>query len=539
MQARVSLSRCSLGTTVTRTTKTQATALRYFSSSNKPQVREVKHWIDGKWVASNTNKWFDLVQPATNKVIARVPEATASDFETAIQSSQKAFQEWKKVPVTQRVRTMYDFRDKVIKNLDKISESITEELGKVGPDARGDVIRGLEVVEHTTSAATILMGEVVPNVSTNIDTYSIQSPLGVCAGVCPFNFPAMIPLWMIPTAIVAGNSMLLKPSEKDPGAVEILAEISKGVWPDGVFNVIQGGKFVVDSMCDHPLVKAISFVGSGQIGNYIHERGSKNGKRVQSNMAAKNHGVILPDASKERTLDALTGAAFGATGQRCMALSVAVFVGDSQKWIPDLVKKASSLRVGPGNDPQVAIGPVVSKDNLERIKKLISNGVNEGASLLLDGRNPTIPDEYKSGNYIGATIFDNATPEMSIYKEEIFGPVLTVVRVNTLTEAIDLLNSNPYGNGCAIFTSSGAAARKFQNEIDVGQIGVNLPIPVPPPFFSFTGSKASFIGANNFYGKQGIKFFTQTKTVLANWWEDDVSLGVKTAMPLLGRDDHK
>jgi len=488
-------------------------------------------------VSSKTNNWFDLIQPATNKLIARVPDATPEEFDTALKSSQKAYEEWRKVPVTQRVRTMYDYRDKVIKNLDRIADSITEELGKIGPDARGDVIRGLEVVEHSTSAATLMMGETVSNVSSNIDTFSFQAPLGVVAGVCPFNFPAMIPLWMVPTAIVAGNSIVLKPSEKDPGAVEILAEISKGVWPDGVFNVVHGGKTVVDRICDHPNIRAISFVGSGQIGNYIHERGSKNGKRVQSNMAAKNHGVILSDAQKERTLDALTGAAFGATGQRCMALSVAVFVGESQKWIPDLVNKAKSLRVGPGHDSSATIGPVVTKSSLQRIEDLIETGVKEGAKLILDGRNPHVDKEYQSGNYIGASIFDHASPNMKIYTEEIFGPVLVILRVNTLDEAIKMMNQNPYGNGCAIFTSSGAAARKFQNEIEVGQIGVNLPIPVPPPFFSFTGSKASFLGANNFYGKQGIRFFTQTKTVLQNWWEDDLSLGVKTAMPLLGRDE--
>jgi len=345
-------------------------------------------------------------------------------------------------------------------------------------------------------------------------------------------------LWMFPTAIVAGNTFVLKPSEKDPGAAEILAELSKGLWPDGVFNVVQGGKGIVDAICDSPAIKAISFVGGGTVGNYIHDRGTKNGKRVQSNMAAKNHGVILPDAQKERTLDALTGAAFGATGQRCMALSVAIFVGESQNWIPDLIQKAKVLRVGPGTDPKVAIGPVVTKDSLKRIHKLIQEGVGEGAKLILDGRSATVDPEYRTGNYMAATIFDHVTPNMNIYKEEIFGPVLVIVRADTLDDAIKIMNSNPYGNGCALFTSSGAAARKFQQEAEVGQIGINLPIPVPPPFFSFTGSKASFVGSTTFYGKQGLKFYTQTKTVLTNWWEDDLSLGVKTAMPLLGHDKH-
>jgi len=286
---------------------------------------------------------------------------------------------------------------------------------------------------------------------------------------------------------------------------------------------VQGGKTVVDGLCDNPAIKAISFVGGGTVGHYIHDRGTKNGKRVQSNMAAKNHGVILPDAQKERTLDALTGAAFGATGQRCMALSVAVFVGDSQKWIPDLIEKAKLLKVGPAVDPKAVIGPVVTKDSLQRIHKLIQAGVDEGAKLVLDGRSCNVDPEYRSGNYMGATIFDKVSDKMTVYKEEIFGPVLTIVRVDTLDDAIKLMNDNPYGNGCALFTSSGAAARKFQQESDVGQIGINLPIPVPPPFFSFTGSKASFVGSTNFYGKEGIKFYTQTKTVLTNWWEDDLS----------------
>jgi len=521
------------------TAKSQTLSSRYFSTSTASRnnsVRESKHWINGQFVSSKTNKWYDLYQPATNKLIVRVPEGTPDEFESAVNAARMAFVEWKKVPITQRVRTMYEYRERVMKNLDKIADSISHELGKVPADARGDVIRGLEVVEHTTSAATLLMGDIVPNVSSNIDTFSFQAPLGVCAGVCPFNFPAMIPLWMFPTAIVAGNTFVLKPSEKDPGAAEILAELSKGLWPDGVLNIVQGGKPIVDGICDHPAIKAISFVGGSTVGSYIHERGTKNGKRVQSNMAAKNHGVILPDAQKERTLDALTGAAFGATGQRCMALSVAVFVGDSQKWIPDLVNKAKNLKVGPGTDTKAAIGPVVTKESLQRIHRLIGEGVNEGASLILDGRNVSVDPDYRSGNYLGPTIFDKCTEKMTIYKEEIFGPVLVIVRADTIDDAIKLLNDSPYGNGCALFTGSGAAARKFQQETDVGQIGINLPIPVPPPFFSFTGSKGSFIGSTNFYGRNGIKFYTQTKTIMTNWWEDDLSLGVRTAMPLLGHD---
>jgi len=311
--------------------------------------------------------------------------------------------------------------------------------------------------------------------------------------------------------------------------------LAKGIWPDGVLNVIHGGKKAVDFICDDPGIKTISFVGSGHVGNYIHARGSANGKKVQSNMAAKNHGIIMPDAQKHRSLDAIVSAAFGATGQRCMALPVAIFVGEAQEWIPELAAKAKALKVGPGHT-NVDLGPVVSCDNRQRINRLVEEGLSQGATLLLDGRNPPIPEGCEGGNWFGATILDNVQPHMSCYNEEIFGPVLSVVRVNSLDEAIELLNTNPYGNGCAIFTSSGAAARKVQFQSNIGQIGVNLPIPVPPPFFSFSGSKASYLGASNFYGKNGVKFFTYTKTVMSNWWDDDMSTGVRTAMPVLGRE---
>jgi malonate-semialdehyde dehydrogenase (acetylating)/methylmalonate-semialdehyde dehydrogenase len=499
------------------------------------QPRECKNYINGEWVPSKTTEWIDLVQPATNKVIARIPQSTPAELRAAAESAQAAFQTWKNVPLPTRVRTVWEYRDRVVKNLDRIADNITEELGKTKADARGDVMRGIEVLEHGLSSATLLLGDSSQNVANGIDVHSYQAPLGVSAGVCPFNFPAMIPMWMYPLSIVAGCPMILKPSEKDPGAAEILTELSEGIWPPGVLNVVHGGKPTVDFICDAPEIKAISFVGGGFVGNYIHQRGTHNGKRVQSNMAAKNHGVILPDARKERTLDALASAAFGATGQRCMALPVALFVGEAQEWIPDLVERAKKLTVGPGH-MNVDIGPVVSIANKQRIHSLIQAGVDSGAKLLLDGRNPKVPAGFESGNYVGATILDGVTPDMACYTEEIFGPVLSILRVDNLEEAIKIMNDNPYGNGCAIFTSSGAAARRLQFETNVGQIGVNLPIPVPPPFFSFTGSKASFVGAANFYGKNGVKFYTQTKTVMSNWWDDDISTGVRCAMPVLGRE---
>lgn len=356
-----------------------------------------------------------LIYKSTGKVIGRVPEATPAECKAATDAAHKAYQEWRDVPLGQRVRTMYELRNRISKNMDKLANNITEELGKVHADAMGDVIRGLEIVEHATSAANSLTGRTQQQIAHNLDVHTMQAPMGVFGGVCPFNFPAMIPLWMFPLAIVSGNTFVIKPSEKDPGAVNLLAEISKDLWPAGVFNVLHGGKGVVDHLCDEPVVKGISFVGGGKVGNYIHERASKNGKRVQSNMAAKNHGVIMPDAHKERTLDALVGAAFGASGQRCMALPVVVFVGESQEWIPDLIARAQklkvrksivfrdSLQVGPGVNADTDLGPVVSPESLARIHSILADAEKSGAKIILDGRNVKIAGE---GHYIAPTIID-------------------------------------------------------------------------------------------------------------------------------------
>lgn len=493
-------------------------------------------YIDGKLVESSSKEFFDVVNPATQEIVTRTPLCTQEELNAAAESSQKAFQEWKEASVSTRVRTMFKLQGLIVKNMDKVARLITTEQGKTLPDARGDVFRGLEVVEHACSAATLMMGETAENVSRNVDLYSYLQPLGVTAGVAPFNFPAMIPLWMFPMALVTGNTFLLKPSERVPSASMFLAQLTKeaGV-PDGVLNVIHGTKGAVNFLCDHPSVRAISFVGGGQAGKHIHSRATANGKRVQSNMAAKNHATILPDASKERTLDALTGAAFGASGQRCMALSCAVFVGESKNWIPELIERAKKLKVSSGHTAGTDLGPLISKEAKERIERLIQVGVDEGAKLVLDGRGVKVAD-FPKGNFIGPTILTDVKPHMQCYTEEIFGPVLVIVTVDTLDEAIKLINQNPYGNGTAIFTRSGAAARKYQHEIDVGQVGINLPIPVPLPFFSFTGSRGSFVGSTHFYGKQGVTFFTQTKTITSMWKEDDISLGVATHMPILGQE---
>jgi len=429
---------------------------------------------------------------------------------------------------------MFEYRDRVHKNIDKIAENITEELGKTAADAKGDVLRGLQVVEHCCGITSLQMGETMPNIAKDMDTYSYTLPLGVTAGITPFNFPAMIPLWMFPVAITCGNTSIIKPSERDPGATLLLMEmLTEAGCPPGVVNVIHGAHDAVDFICDSPDIKAISFVGSDQAGKYIYERGSKNGKRVQSNMGAKNHGVILPDANKNATLNQLAGAAFGAAGQRCMALSTAIFVGEAREWIPELVDRAAKLKVGPGHEPGVDVGPVISPESKQRILSLIQSGADEGAKIILDGRNIKV-DKYEKGNFVGPTILTEVTPAMKCYREEIFGPVLVCLSADTLDNAIEIINKNPYGNGTAIFTSNGATARKFVNEIDVGQVGVNVPIPVPLPMFSFTGSRGSFMGSEHFYGKQGIKFYTQTKTVTQLWRETDVThTQAAVAMPTM------
>ena len=362
-----------------------------------------------------------------------------------------------------------------------------------------------------------MLGETLDGVSRDIDTYSIRQPLGVCAGICPFNFPAMIPLWMFPLAIATGNTYVLKPSERTPGAAMILARLAKeaGV-PDGVLNIVHGSEECVNYLCDAPAVKAISFVGGNKAGKHIHDRGTKNGKRVQSNMGAKNFGVVMPDADREATLNALVNAAFGAAGQRCMALPLVIFVGNAKEWVADLKAKAEQLVVGPASQDGVDLGPCISPQSKIRIESIVETSKEQGATVLLDGTGVVVPG-FEKGNFVKPTILTGVTPSMACYKEEIFGPVLSCVFADTLDEAIALTNASPYGNGCAIFTQSGAAARKFQHEVEVGQIGINVPIPVPLPFFSFTGSKASFVGATNFYGKSGVNFFTQIKTITSNW----------------------
>ncbi|MGO2884723.1 MAG: CoA-acylating methylmalonate-semialdehyde dehydrogenase [Psychrobacter celer] len=494
-------------------------------------MHHVQQLINGQFVNSTTNEWIDITDPATQEVIAKVPQTTDDEINQAVAAAQTAFQTWRKTPITTRARIFLKYQQLIREHMDELAETLTAEQGKTIADARGDVFRGLEVVEHAAGIANLQIGDFVENVASGVDTYSIWQPLGVCAGITPFNFPAMIPLWMFPMAIATGNTFILKPSEQDPMVTMRLVELAveAGV-PEGVLNVVHGGKATVDAICDHPDIKAVSFVGSSAVGKHVYERASQSGKRAQCMMGAKNHGVILPDANKEQTLNQLAGAAFGAAGQRCMALSVVVLVGAAGEWIDDIKAKAESLVVSAGKNDK-DLGPLISPAAKARVEHLIGTGVEEGASLLLDGRGITV-EGFEKGNFVGPTIFDNVTSDMQIYKEEIFGPVLCIMRADSLDEAIELLNANPHGNGTAIFTQSGAAAHKFQQDVQVGQIGINLPIPVPLPMFSFSGSRASKLGDLGPYGKQAVQFYTQTKTVTARWFDDEASRGVNTTISI-------
>ncbi len=489
-----------------------------------PHIPTVPLLINGEWVESETTVWRDVVNPATQEVLARVPFATPNEIAAAVAAAKAAFKSWKKTPIGARARIFLKLQQLIRDNMAELAATLTAEQGKTLADAEGDVFRGLEVVEHAASIGNLQLGEFAENVAGGVDTYTVMQPLGVCAGITPFNFPAMIPLWMFPMAIATGNTFVLKPSEQDPLVTMKLVRLAveAGV-PAGVLNVIHGGEDAVNAICDHPNIKAVSFVGSTRVGTHVYNRASLAGKRVQCMMGAKNHAVVLPDANKEQTLNQLAGAAFGAAGQRCMALSVAVLVGEAQAWIPELVEKARSLKVGPGRaNPD--LGPLISCAAKARVEGLIARGVEEGARLELDGRGVSV-DGHPDGNFVGPTVFSGVTPAMSIYQQEVFGPVLCLMAADTLDEAIELINANPNGNGTAVFTQSGAAARKFQEDIDVGQVGINVPIPVPVPLFSFTGSRGSKLGDLGPYGKQVVLFYTQTKTVTARWFDDAASSG--------------
>jgi malonate-semialdehyde dehydrogenase (acetylating) / methylmalonate-semialdehyde dehydrogenase len=483
-------------------------------------VIENKLLIGDKWVSSSSNKWYEIRDPATQEIVAKVPQVTKNEFDSAVSAAKQAFRSWKEVPVPSRLRLVRNFLELLNSNSEQIASLITKENGKPLGDSRGDLFRGIEVVEHTLAFSSLLMGETMENLGKDLDTYSYRHPLGVVSSILPFNFPAMIALWSVP-GVISGNTMILKPSEKVATTSQLIFELFlKAGFPSGVVNIVHGGKETVDYIVQDPEIKAISFVGSSTVGTYIHQQGSYYGKRVQSNMAAKNHAVVMPDADKEDAINALVSSVYGAAGQRCMALSVIVLVGESQNWVPDLVAKAKTLKIGPGFDPKTDIGPLNTAELKKKVEDYIQTGVNEGAKLLLDGRGVKVSG-FEKGNFLGPTVFDHVDKNHTIYKEEIFGPVMCIVRADSLDQAIEFVNSNPYGNGTAIFTQSGAYARRYQREIEVGQVGINVPIPVPLPMFSFTGNKGSFRGDLNFYGKGSISFYTQWKTITTRWKKDE------------------
>ena len=477
------------------------------------------NFMNGATVAGNGDT-LDVTNPANQEVLATIPYATAGEIDAAIAAAGEAQREWREVPTPERARLMFKYQELLKANHDDIARILSLETGKTFEDAKGDVWRGIEVVEHACNVSSMLMGETVENVARRIDTYSVIQPLGVCAGITPFNFPAMIPLWMFPLAVACGNGFVLKPSEQDPMTPMRLAELfSEAGAPDGILQVIHGGKDQVDALLTHRDIKAVSFVGSVPVAKYIYQTAAQNLKRVQALAGAKNHMVIMPDANKDQAISSLVGASCGAAGQRCMAISACILVGEAREWVDDIAAAMAAVRPGVWDDENAGYGPQITQVAKDRIVGFIERGDQEGARLVLDGRDCTV-DGYPDGNWVGPTLFADVTPEMSIYKEEIFGPVLVSSGVDTLADAIDLINQNPYGNGVSIFTSSGGAARTFQHEIEVGQVGINVPIPVPLPFFSFTGWKDSFFGDLHTYGKQAVRFYTETKTVTARWLDE-------------------
>jgi len=496
-------------------------------------VREIPLFIDGQPVRSQSPEWRDVINPATQEVVARVPFATVDEVNRAVASAKEAFKSWRKVSLAQRMRIMLKFQALVREHTAELAALITEEHGKTLPDAEGEVGRGLEVIEHACSITSLQLGEIAENAAGGVNVYSLQQPLGVGAGITAFNFPVMLPSFMFPLAVATGNTFVLKPSEQDPTSTMRLVELAHEAGiPAGVLNVVHGGADVANMICDHPDIKALSFIGSTHVGTHIYNRAGAAGKRVQSMMGAKNHCVIMPDANRSQAINNVIGSCFGAAGQRCMANSVVVLVGEAKEWLPEIIERSREMKIGPGTQRDADLGPLVSPQARDRVVSLIDSGVAEGATLALDGRTVSV-DGYPNGNFVGPTIFTDVTPEMRIYSEEIFGPVMCVVAVDTLDEAIEFINANPNGNGTSIFTSSGWAARRYENDIDVGQVGINVPIPVPVAFFSFTGSRASKLGDLGPNGKQAIQFWTQTKTVTSRWFEpDSESLGVNTTISM-------
>jgi malonate-semialdehyde dehydrogenase (acetylating)/methylmalonate-semialdehyde dehydrogenase len=494
----------------------------------------VTHWIAGAPRQGGGARAGVVYDPATGEERARVPFATEEEVDAAVSAARSAFPSWRGASLSGRTKVLFSFRELVHRHGDDLARVITSEHGKTLEDAKGEVQRGLEVVELACGIPILLQGEISENVSTGVDAYSIRQPLGVVAGITPFNFPAMVPMWMFPVAIACGNAFVLKPSERDPSASLLLARLwQEAGLPDGVFNVVQGDKMAVDAILDHPGIAAVSFVGSTPIARHVYERGTAQGKRVQALGGAKNHAVVLPDADVGMAASALASAAYGSAGERCMAVSAVVAVGDvGDALVAALAERAASVVVGPGMSEGSQMGPLVTGAHRDKVASYVEAGIREGADLVMDGRDLKV-EGHEAGFFLGPCLFDRVTPEMSIYTDEIFGPVLSVVRVGTFDEALGLVNVNPYGNGVAIFTNDGLAARRFQSEVEVGMVGINVPIPTPMAYFSFGGWKQSLFGDTHVHGRHGVHFYTRAKAVTARWpdpsGERAVHLGFPTA----------
>ena len=484
--------------------------------SNNPTI---SHWIAGRTVNQTQGRSGEVFNPTTGTVAAHVPFATGEEINAAVRAARDAFKAWAATPAIRRARVMFRFKELVEAHAEDMARVIAREHGKTVSDAHGEIIRGLEVVEFACGIPHLIKGEYSENVGGGVDAYSVRQPLGVVAGITPFNFPAMVPMWMFPVALACGNTFVLKPSERDPStAVRIGQLLKEAGLPDGVFNVVHGDKEAVDGLLHHPDIAAISFVGSTPIAKYIYLEGTASGKRVQALGGAKNHMVVMPDADIEQASQALLGAAFGSAGERCMAMSLAVTVGDevAERLIANLAPKIKALRVGSSEDPATEMGPLVTGAHLNKVTDYIDVGVGEGAALVVDGRETVIPNKGK-GFFLGGSLFDKVRTDMRIYREEIFGPVLGIVRVPTLDAAIELINSHAFANGTAVFTRSGEVARTFASAIEVGMVGVNVPLPVPMAFFSFGGWRSSLFGDHHIYGTEGVRFYTKLKCVTQRW----------------------
>jgi malonate-semialdehyde dehydrogenase (acetylating)/methylmalonate-semialdehyde dehydrogenase len=494
-------------------------------------IETIKHYIGGREVDSTSGRYADVYNPALGEPCARVALASNDEVNAAVQAASAAFPAWAETPPLARARVLFKYLQLCQEHTDDFAAMVTREHGKTFSDARGEVARGIEVVEFAVGIPQMLKGEFTDQIARGIDAWSMRQPLGVVAGITPFNFPVMVPMWMFPVAIACGNTFVLKPSERDPSASLLHARLLKEAGlPDGVFNVVNGDKSAVDAILDHPEIQAVSFVGSTPIAEYIYARGSATGKRVQALGGAKNHMVVMPDADMDMAVDALIGAAYGSAGERCMAISVAVAVGDAgDALVAKLAERTRALKINDGMVLEAEMGPVVTQAAKQRIEKLIGEGVEQGASLVVDGRGYKVPGRDK-GFFVGGTLFDHVQPEMSIYQQEIFGPVLCVVRLTDVGSALALINRNEYGNGVAVFTRDGGVAREFVRQVQVGMVGVNVPLPVPMAFNSFGGWKKSLFGDHHAYGPEGVRFYTRHKAVMQRW-PNTASSGVEFAFP--------